>query len=98
MDFGAKWRSWIFFCIRTVNFSVLVNGSPVGFFRSSRGLHQGDPLSPILFIMVAEVLSKMIRMVDGVCILGFVVGRGGCRITHLQFADDTMIFYDADEL
>lgn len=53
---------------------------------------------PLLFIMVFEVSSKMIRMVEGVCILGFLIGKGGCRISHLQFADDTMIFCDANEL
>jgi hypothetical protein len=41
--FSAKWRQWIFFCISTVRFSILVNGSPCGFFPSYRGLHQGDP-------------------------------------------------------
>lgn len=48
--------------------------------------------------MVIEFLSKMIRRVGGMCIPGFSIGRGGCRISHLQFADDTMIFCDADEL
>jgi hypothetical protein len=43
--FGEKWRAWIQFCISTVRFSVLVNGTPSGFFNSSRGLQQGDPLS-----------------------------------------------------
>lgn len=41
MEFGVKRRSWIFYYIRIVNFSILVNGCPAGFFRSSRGLRQG---------------------------------------------------------
>ena len=49
MGFGEKWCSWICTCISTVQFSVLVNGSPADFFGSSRGLRQGDPLSPLLF-------------------------------------------------
>jgi hypothetical protein len=49
--FGEKWCSWISFCISTVRFSVLVNGSPEGFFDSSRGIRQGDPLSPLLFVL-----------------------------------------------
>lgn len=84
------------FLCRSAKFSILVNGSPIGFFRSSRSLRQGAPLSPFLFIIVFEVLSKMLRRVEEGLIPGFLVGNGECRVSHLQFADDTMIFCDAN--
>jgi len=72
MGFGEKLRKWIEYCISTASFSVLVNGKPCGFFRSSRGLRQGDPLSPFLFIIVIEALSKLIsRTIEAGFLQGF---------------------------
>lgn len=66
------------------------------FFRSFRGLRQGDPLSPLIFFMVFEVLRKMTRKGEKNFFPGFSVGQGKVKVSHLQFVDDTMIFCDAD--
>ena len=99
MGFGEKWGRWMKFCVSTIRFSVLVNGSPVGFFGSPRGLHQGDSLSPLLFLLVMEVLSRLLkRTEEGGLIRVFQANshsQGGLHISHLLFADDTILFCDA---
>jgi hypothetical protein len=57
---GERWYAWIKHCISFTRFSVLINGVPSGFFGSSRAVHQGDPLSPFLFVLVMEAFSKML--------------------------------------
>jgi hypothetical protein len=94
--FGDRWCSWIAHCISSMRFSVLVNGSPYGFFGGSRGLRQGDPLSPLLFVFVfvMEALSHMISAaVNGGLLEDFKVGNA--NFSHLLFAEDTLIFCSA---
>jgi hypothetical protein len=98
--FSVRWRNWMNFCISTAQFSILVNGCPRGFFPSSRGLRQGDPLSPLLFVIVMEALSRLLdRAVREGLFLGFSVGTVAANplmVSHLLFADDTLIFCGAD--
>uniref|UniRef100_A0A2N9IC54 Reverse transcriptase domain-containing protein n=1 Tax=Fagus sylvatica TaxID=28930 RepID=A0A2N9IC54_FAGSY len=95
--FNRRWRQWIYMCISTTRFSILVNGTPCGFFASSRGLRQGDPLSLLLFLIVIEALSRLLaRAHDGGYISRFNVGRvNHISISHLLFADDTLILCGA---
>ena len=101
MSFGSRWLSWIKWCISTASFSVLINGSPAGFFPSSKGLRQGDPLSPYLFVIGMEALSCLINCaVEGNCLYGSRITdrRGGdLVIYHLLYADDTLIFCEANK-
>jgi hypothetical protein len=76
--FGEKWCSWIQHCISSVRYSVLINGVPSGFFGCSRGVRQGDPLSPFLFVLVMEAFSRMLgAFSERGLISGFSVGSNG---------------------
>ncbi|XP_077231884.1 uncharacterized protein LOC143864904 [Tasmannia lanceolata] len=93
MGFGNRWRGWIKSCLSSAWFSILINGSPKGFFRSSRGLRQGDPLSPFLFVIVAEALSLLMEKGKSVGLVkGIQCGQNRVEVSHLQFADDTLLF------
>ncbi|KAL5581839.1 hypothetical protein UlMin_014281 [Ulmus minor] len=85
-------------CISSANFSIMINGKPRGRFEASRGLRQGDPLSPFLFILVAVILG---RMMDKAIMIGevkgFKVGREEVVVSHLQFADDTLFLLEPDK-
>ncbi|RVW72815.1 putative mitochondrial protein [Vitis vinifera] len=83
-------------CLSSSSFAILVNGNAKGWVKASRGLRQGDPLSPFLFTLVADVLSRlMIRAKETGITEGFLVGRDRTRVSLLQFADDTIFFSKA---
>ncbi|XP_071691484.1 uncharacterized protein [Rutidosis leptorrhynchoides] len=93
MGFRAKWRGWILSCLKSASISVLVNGSPTSEFKLERGVRQGDPLSPFLFIIVAEGLNVMTKKaVYKKNFIGVEIGSGKILISHLQYADDTIFF------
>jgi hypothetical protein len=94
--FGEKWKKWIRTCVFSGSMSVLVNGSPTEEINIHRGLKQGDPLAPFLFLLVAEGLGGLMKKaVDLNRFSGFQVGRGGAIISHLQYADDTLCIGEA---
>jgi hypothetical protein len=96
MGFHTRWVSMIMQCISTVSYSILVNGEPHGFLKPSRGLRQGDPLSPYLFLMCAEGFHSLIsRASEQGDLQGVALCRRGPRITRLFFADDSLLFTKA---
>ena len=80
-----------------MSFSILINGQPTDIFTPKRGLRQGDPLSPYLFILCAEVLSGLIAkgQAEG-NIHGIKIANSAPPISHLFFADDSLFFCRSD--
>jgi hypothetical protein len=87
---------WIKECINSPRFYVCLNGTLVGYFEGKKGLRQGDPLSPYLFVLVMEVFSRLMAMSTGPD-SGFKF-HPKClklKLTHLCFVDDLLIFSEA---
>ncbi|KAE8706464.1 hypothetical protein F3Y22_tig00110393pilonHSYRG00236 [Hibiscus syriacus] len=100
MGFGSKWCSWIRMCVSTASMSVLANGVPTDEFSLSRGLRQGCSLSPLLFNLVGELLSLLIiQAVQSGLFCGLTIGKDEnvVNLSHLQFADDLIIFCNASK-
>jgi hypothetical protein len=94
--FSDKWRAWIRACVYAGSMSVLVNGSPTAEINIQRGLKQGDPLAPFLFLLVAEGLCGLMKKaVETNRFRGFKVGSNGVIVSHLQYADDTLCIGEA---
>ncbi|GAU21871.1 hypothetical protein TSUD_33680 [Trifolium subterraneum] len=94
--FCAKWIGWIGVCIFAGNLSVLVNGSPSPEINIQRGLKQGDPLAPFLFLLVVEGFSGVMRRAMHLNLFkDFTMGRSPVVISHLQYADDTLCIGEA---
>ncbi|XP_058756337.1 uncharacterized protein LOC131629577 [Vicia villosa] len=91
MGFGDNWMESLVF---TSSMLVLVNGSPTKEFNVSRGLRQGDPLSPFIFVIVAEGLSGLIRQSIELREFQRFVIKESCSMDILQFAGDTLIVGD----
>ncbi|GJX93742.1 RNA-directed DNA polymerase, eukaryota [Tanacetum coccineum] len=92
LGFGNKWRGWIRDCLHSSKASILVNGSPSKEFLFHRGLKQGDPLYPFLFILVMKSLHVSFqRLIDRGLFVPIFVGKDyKIPISHLFYADDAM--------
>ena len=93
MGFNNKWISLMMNCISSVSYSVLINGVIHGNIIPTRGLRQGDPLSPYLFLLCTEGLTGLIvEAARDKRLSGISICKGSPSITHLLFVDDSVIY------
>ena len=93
MGFNERWIGLIMSCVKSVTYSILINGEPQGFIQPTRGIRQGDPLSTFLFLLCTEGLHGLIQQaaISGE-IKGFPLCRRGPTLTHLLIVDDNPLF------
>ncbi|XP_026399356.1 uncharacterized protein LOC113295223 [Papaver somniferum] len=97
LGFCEDWCHLINQCVSTVSFSVMLNGVPGDQFWPTRGLIQGDPLYPYLFIFCMDVLSKNLMYAEAKNLIkGIKVTQNAPTVSHLFFADDCLIFTKAN--
>ncbi|XP_013674098.1 uncharacterized protein LOC106378528 [Brassica napus] len=91
MGFARLWIDWVMSCIRSVSYTVLMNGEEFGHITPERGIRQGDPLSPFLFILCAEALVHVMNRAEQQgLITGMKLTRNCPSVQHLLFADDSL--------
>lgn len=95
MVLPAQFIHWIMVCISTASFSVFVNRSLEGFFSSARGIiRQGCSLSPYLYVILNNVLSKLLNKATLEGQFGYKPQYRTVQLTHVSFADDILVFTD----
>ena len=97
IGFSERWISLMMACVRSIRYEVRFNSEETDMFVPTRGIRQGDPLSPYLFLLCAEGLSSLLLHEEEVGgIDGLTVCRNAPSVSHLLFADDSLILMKAD--
>ncbi|XP_026458909.1 uncharacterized protein LOC113359504 [Papaver somniferum] len=95
--FSDELLQWLQVLLQSARVSVLVNGGPEGYFEVGRGLRQGDPLSPMLFVLVEDILSRNITKMIQDGNLKTMVNKGGVQPSHIFFAYDIFFFCNGEK-
>lgn len=97
LNFPEMFINWIMICVTTAKFSLFFNCSPLGFFSNNRGIRQGDPISPYLFVLCLEYFSRLMKQLRYVNGFRYHAKCKAIDLTHLCFADDMIIVFYADK-
>ncbi|TYK00226.1 LINE-1 retrotransposable element ORF2 protein [Cucumis melo var. makuwa] len=95
-NYPLKWRSWIKACISSIQYSILINGRPRGKILPNRGLRQGDPISPFIFVIAMDYLSRLLTKLQKNGVIKGVVFDKNCELNYLLFVDDILVFIEDD--
>lgn len=99
LGFSSLWVQLVMACVTTTDLFILNQGEEIGPIYPERGLRQGDPLSPYLFLIIAEGLSAMLtRMEMEGRLHGISMARSAPSVTHLLFADNSYVFFKANQM
>lgn len=92
LQFPSHFVKCIMECITTPKFTLLIDGSTEGFFDPKRGLRQGDPMSPLLFVLCMDYLTRILSYIGELDEFKYFTGCRSLKLNHLSFVDDLLLF------
>jgi hypothetical protein len=96
LGFPSKWLSWVEAILSSGSAAVLLNGVPGKMFQCKSGVRQGDPLSPLLFVLAAEILQYIVNGLKNKGILKLPIPQPSVDFPIIQYVDDTLLIMQAD--
>lgn len=96
LNFPNHFIKYVMECITTPRFTLMLNGSTEGFFQAKTGLRQGDPMSPLLFVICMDYLSRILAYIGDMELFKFFKGCDRLKLNHLCFAGDLLLFSKGD--
>lgn len=96
LKFPRMFIDWVMCCVFRAWFSVFVNGGLAGYFKGEKGVRQGDPLSPYIFVLAMNALSSLLNLAVKYDVFKYHPRCRRIGLTHLSFADDLLVFVKGD--